>query len=212
MGPFTDTTNINNSNGFNTYVAADGFWANPADSNVICVNTASNWTDTVNFGMGNPPQVQGYPDTQQLYATPPTTLTSTFNITDPSDSSGTWEAAYDVWTNNYKSDVMVWEDTSTARAAGSFGGATVDNSNVTIDGVSYTLVHFGTEAQPERMLIAHTNVTSGSVNITDILNWLITNSYLPAGDGVNQSDFGWEVLQTSGAQTFTVNSYTLTSS
>jgi hypothetical protein len=209
LGPFSDPNDINNSNGYNTYVAQDGFWTSQ-DSGTLCVTSPSKWTDTVDFGPPGDGAVQGYPDTQQLYGTPPTTLKSTFNATEPPDSQGEWELAYDVWTNDYANDVMVWEDTSTSRLADN--GAVIDNPNVTIDGVSYTLMHYGTEAQPERMLVRNTPVTSGSEDITDDLNYLVSIGDLPAGDGINQSDFGWEVCSTVGTQTFTLNSYTLTSS
>ena len=210
LGPFTDPTDINSSDGYNTYVNNDGFWASGStDSQVLCVTTPSKWSDTVNFGPAGYGGVQGYPDVQQLYNPPPTTLTSQFNATDPPDSRGTWELAYDVWTNNYTNDVMVWEDTSTSRLANN--GAVIDNPNVAIDGVSYTLMHYGTGAQPERMLVRKTTVTSGSEDITDDLNYLISIGDLPAGDGINQVDFGWEVCSTVGTQVFTLNDFTMTS-
>jgi hypothetical protein len=209
LGPYTDTVDINNSNGYNTYILNNGFWGFSGDAQTLCVTTPSKWYDTITFGPAGYGGVQGYPDVQQLYNPAPTSLTSTFNATDPSRSQGTWELAYDIWlTNNYPQDIMVWEDTSASRLIGN--GNVVDNPNVTIDGVSYTLVHYGTAAQPERMFIRNTPSTSGSVNLTDIVAYLISIGDVPAGDGVIQSDFGWEVCSTVGTQTFTLNSYTLT--
>jgi hypothetical protein len=46
------------------------------------------------------------------------------------------------------------------------------------------------------------------VNVLADLDWLESNGYMPAGSGLNQIDFGWEICSTGGtAQTFTMSNF-----
>ena len=234
-GAFDDPADINNSNGYNTYVAANVFSDFDLHNNIkLCGNSASNWNMTWNAadaGDAGGGAVQGYPDIQQLYTdwgpntsagpTPIsalTSLTSTFNTTNPSDSIGQWEMAYDLWFNNYGSDIMIWENTSTARGIiSNYGGANILNPNVSIDGNSYTLIDYcGQDTcplsqDPELMLVRNTNVNAGTENILDDLHWLQSNGYLGAGDALGQVDFGWEICDSDSQNlTMAVDGYTLT--
>jgi hypothetical protein len=221
---YYDPTDINNSNGYNTYVNFQDTGNINTTNDKLCGSSPSSWN--FNWDAADGPDggaVQSYVAVQQLYNdwgndsyTPleggPTSITSTFNTTNPSDSIGNWEMAYDLWFENYPSDVMIWENTSTARGIiSSYGGATIDNPNVTIDGVSYTLIHYGSGAQPERMLVRNTNVNSGTENILADVQWLQANGYLPATDGLSQVNFGWEICDSdSQILNMAVNGYTLT--
>jgi len=234
-GAFDDPADINNSNGYNTYVEANVFSDFDLHNNIkLCGNSAGNWNMTwsaADGGDGGGGAVQGYPDIQELYTdwgpntsvgpTPIsalTSLTSTFNTTNPSDSIGQWEMAYDLWFNNYGSDIMIWENTSTARGIiSNYGAANILNPNVSIDGNSYTLIDYcGQDTcplsqDPELMLVRNTNVNAGTENILDDLHWLQSNGYLGAGDALGQVDFGWEICDSDSQNlTMAVNSYTLT--
>jgi hypothetical protein len=224
-GAYDDSANINASNGYNTYVEDQIFDDVDINNNItLCGSSPGNWNVTLNAAAGpDGGAVQGYPDIQQLYNnwsssggnTPIaslTGLTSTFNTTNPPDSVGNWEMAYDLWFSNYGSDIMIWENTSNSRGlASNYGGATIDNPNVTIDGQSYALIHYGGGSQPERMLVHNTNASSGTENILADLQWLEANGYLPSGDSLGQVNFGWELCNTDGQTlTYAVNAYTLT--
>jgi hypothetical protein len=229
LGPYKDP-DIYGSNGYITYVEVNGSWQDPSNTNTLCVQNASNWSITADYGPAGNGAVQGYPDTQEQFNPPdPTSLSSTFNITDPPDSQGNWEAAYDLWGNwgngdTNSADVMVWEDTSTARGLeSSYGGATIQNTNAIIDGQSYTVIYYCGQTQnctassdTEHMLVHNTNQTSGTENLQDDVNYLMSIGDL-SDNSIGQADFGWELCSTGTAsvespQTFTLNSYTLTGS
>ena len=167
-GAFYDPTEINNSNGYNTYVNNQLENTQTGFSDKLCGTGPSSWNLTWNApDASDNGAVQGYPDVQQLYNdwgsdsyTPleggPTSITSTFNTTNPSDSVGNWEMAYDLWFENYTADVMIWENTSTARGIeSSYGGANILNSNVTIDGNSYTLIDYLREHELSDQSVEH---------------------------------------------------------
>ena len=166
--------------------------------------------------------MQAYPDVQSIFTLPTDTypplsgyssITSTFNATNPPDSQGNWEQAYDIWLGGYSNDIMIWVNTSDERgASSSYGGATIDGQ-ATIDGISYTLIHYGTDAQPERMLVMNTPESSGTVNITDVLAYLQSIGDIPTGVGVSEVNFGWEICHTDGQTlNFALNSYSLSAS
>jgi hypothetical protein len=218
---------INNSNGYNTYVNIN-MWGNiDSTGDKLCGTGPGNWTFTTTEADGpDGGAVQGYPDVQQLYNdwngtsdgnTPISQsgapdVTSTFSTTDPPVSQGQWELAYDLWSSDYPTDIMVWEDVATARGAiSNYGGATIDNPDVVIDGVHYTLIHYGSGAQPERMLVAHTNVTSGSIDLRDIMLYMENAGLVPMDNEFTQIQLGWEVCDTDGVPaSFGVNGFTLT--
>ena len=124
---YLDPADINNSNGYNTYLMSNVWGDLDINNNIkLCGSSPSNWNVTVNAADAgdNNGNVQAYPDVQQLYtdwgpsatSTPITALTgltSTFSTVNPSNSIGQWESAYDLWFDGYSSDIMIWEDTST---------------------------------------------------------------------------------------------------
>ena len=56
------------------------------------------------------------------------------------------------------------------------------------------------------------NEQSGTVDILSMLTWLESHGYLPAGSGLNQIDYGFEICSTTGAETFTVSQFSIKSS
>jgi len=191
----------------------------------MCDPTLSDsaWSFSANAGAAaDQGAVQAYPDVQSIFTLPTNTypplsgyssITSTFSSTNPPDSQGNWEEAYDIWLGGYSNDIMIWVNTSDERgASSSYGGATIDGQ-ATIDGISYTLIHFGGGAQPERMLVMNTPENSGTVNIKDVLDYLIIAGDVPSTVGVAQINFGWEICHTDGATlNYALNSYGLSAS
>ena len=249
---FNDPTDINNSNGFNTYVENNVWGDVDINNNIkLCGTSPSNFNVTVGAGDAgdNNGTTQAYPIVPQLYtewgpntniATPiaqagAPVVTSTYDVTDPTKTStNQWEAAYDLWSDHYDNDIMVWVDTTPARLEDN--GAVVINTNVNIDGVSYTLLQNGgctpmsclaankTDGpQPEMMFVRNTNAQVGSINADEFMKYVEANDPgtlnadgsvtggMPPQNDFSQVDFGWEICDTDGVnQTFTVNGYTLT--
>ncbi len=227
-GPYYDP-NIwfSNGNGTTTYVKNQNTGANAGTTETLCnpQHSAENWTVAANMKGGT--NVQYFPDMQEVLTTPNknadggqgqlvsgfNSLSSTFNTSDPGDANGVWESAYDIWFDNRPGDIMVWEDTSTARLTGN--GAHVINSNVTIAGQSFTLLDNcnGTcsPTTDEIMLVHNTTATSGTENILADVQWLQANGYVASLTGFSELNFGFEICGTAGTtENFALNSYSLT--
>jgi hypothetical protein len=174
------------------------------------------WSVSAKMPAGNT-AVVSYPDTQQLYTTTSNTpdplsnfssITSSYAESGPSASGDDYEAAYDIWagtgSSDYAQEIMIWVDNHGQRPAGS------DVASATIDGVGYKIWSTGgagAVGHPVSMVL-DSNESSGSVNVLDDLKWLESSGYMPAGSGLNQIDFGYEICSTGGvAQTFTLSGY-----
>lgn len=231
LGPYFDPSiYFSNGNGTTTYVKNQNTGANTGTTETLCDPNVSpaNWTVAAN--MSGRTNVQYFPDMQEVLTTAvknPTgqgqllsgfsSLTSTFNTTSPPASSGNWESAYDVWLDNRAGDVMVWENTSTARLVGN--GAKVISSSVTIAGQSFTLlencpnvnnVQVCTPTSDEVMLVHNTNVAAGSENLLADIAYLQGTGDVPAATGVSEINFGWEICGTAGTtEDFALNGYRL---
>lgn len=169
-----------------------------------------NWSVTASMPAKNT-AVVSYPDIQQLYTTvsnTPTPLADfhsiTSSYTESGPQGGDWEAAYDIWTDMYSVETMIWVDNHGQTPAGSkVATATIGNASYSVWSAGKGLVS----------LVLNSNQSSGSVDVLAALNWLKSNNYMSATAGVNQIDFGFEICSTGGsAQKFTMSQYSLKSS
>jgi hypothetical protein len=182
----------------------------------LSANSPGDWSVSANMPAGNT-AVVSYPDTQQLYTSTSNTpnplsgfssMTSSYTENGPAGSGNDWEAAYDIWagtgSNNYAQEIMIWVDNHGQRPAGSAV------ASATIDGVGYKIwstSKAGTVGNTVSMVL-DSNQPSGTVNVLDDLNWLVSNGYMPAASGLNQVDFGFELCSTGGTpETFDVTQY-----
>ena len=213
---------ITRSNGRNTRVINE-MW-NPINgaSQTLTVHNPGDWSVSADIPAGNT-AVVSYPDIQVNYLTTRNTseplsdfssITSSFAENGPGNGGDDYEAAYDIWAgsggHNFANEIMIWVDNHGQRPSGS------DVATVSIDGVTYNLWH-----SPKKRARGHNTVslvlpdneTSGTVNILGVLNWTISNGYVPSGSGLSQIDFGWEICSTGGvAKTFSLTGYSITSS
>jgi hypothetical protein len=175
------------------------------------------WRRRVNRRVHRRARQLALPDTQQIYTTAGDTpnplssfssITGSFTENGPANTGDDYEAAYDIWAgtgnSNGAQEIMIWVDNHGQTPAGS------DVASATIDGVGYKIwstAKAGTVGHTVSMVL-NSNQSSGSVNIRDDLNWLESNGYMPAGSGLNQIDFGWEICSTAGVpETFTLSQY-----
>jgi hypothetical protein len=162
-------------------------------------------------GAGTDDSVKAYADTQLNVNYPLSTLTSlpsTFDVTVPT-GGGTvpavgkqWNAAYDLWLDNYGTEVMVW-NTWTMNWQywyGVYGGV-----QTTIDGIAYHAYTNGSGLWFIRDQV--TNV--GSVDLGHVLQWAVSVGWLRSTQTVNAVEYGFEVAYTGELTTFTLNDYTL---
>jgi hypothetical protein len=213
-GPYPGFAGIviqNNDNNQGGASVIQDIW-NPISniSQTLTSYNPGNWSVTASMPASNT-AVVSYPDIQQLYTTSSNTPTPladfhsiTSSYTESGPQGGDWEAAYDIWTDNYAVETMIWVDNHGQTPAGS----KVATAN--INGVSYSVWSAGKDLVS---LVLNSNQTSGSVDVLAALKWLQSNNYMNANAGVNQVDFGFEICSTGGsAQKFAMSQYSLKSS
>jgi len=154
-------------------------------------------------------QVETYPDTEydvggrdHLSTTPVSgwaSITSTFSEAFPSGVGG-WDAAYDLWLNNWSTEIMIWNEWSGAQSYWPDQATT----SLTLDGVPYKFYDNGGEL----MFFRNTQVKSGSVDILAAFQWLESQGLVKSTDIPTQLEYGVEVCYTSGSETFPLTGLT----
>ena len=158
-------------------------------------------------------EVVGYPDDQCLiYAALPSSLTSSFDITPPADSSGLdYEYAYDIWLTtasdainaNWNNDLelMIWTYVNGQVPAGSVAATLSDGAQVWVAGNNTT----GTVS-----VVLPQNETIGTVDIDSIISQLTALGYVSSSDnGILDVGYGIEAPY-GGGRTFEVNGFSVT--
>ena len=153
--------------------------------------------------------VKTYPCVQANFKNPPLTsftkLTSTFAESMPSSANVYAEAAYDIWLNYNKVEVMIW----------------VDNHGEVPLGRVLTHIQVGTQeftvwqSGPNMFsfVLGYPQETTGQVDILSFFQWLVSHRFLSDSDTMTQVNFGWEISSTDGvSQNFEVRNYSLSAS
>jgi hypothetical protein len=195
-----------------SYTVANDVWGSNPGPETIWANSGSNWGIFSNqTGNG----IKSYPHVEYDNINTPVnslgTITSSFNASTPSGSN--YDQSYDIWLNGNQYEVMIWaswkNNNPIAKSYNANGTPNATYSNVTIDGITYN-VYTGTGGSGACMSFLRTSQTSsGTVIISDVLKWINTTGWYnnPTLSGIQ---CGWEILDTSGQQTFTMNSYSVT--
>lgn len=155
----------------------------------------------------NSTSVKTYPSVQENYSK--TTLGSlhglwsSFAETMPSVSNFDAEAAYDIWLNNYKIEVMVWVDNHGQRPAGNV------IARINIYGKRFAVWKSGSSMYTFALLGKQER--KGTVHLLRTMDWLVRRGYLKSSDSLTQVNFGWEICSTNGRpMDFTLTHYGLT--
>jgi hypothetical protein len=195
-----------------SYTVANDVWGSNPGPETIWANSGSNWgVFSTQSGSG----IKSYPhveyDNINTAVNSLGTVTSSFNATTPSGSN--YDQSYDIWLNGNGYEVMIWNSWNNnnpiAKSYNSNGSPNPTYSNVTIDGITYN-VYTGTGGSGPCMSFLRTSqVASGTVIISDVLKWINTTGWYnnPTLAGIQ---CGWEILDTTGQQDFTMNSYSVT--
>jgi hypothetical protein len=148
--------------------------------------------------------VQTYPDS--LYSISGsktvaqyTSITSTF--AEEYQHQGNWNAAYDLWLNDWSIEVMIWNEWN----GGPGYWATQAKTAVTLNGVPYHFYNNGGEL----MFFRDTQVKSGSVDILAAWQWLVTKNLVKTTDVPTQIEYGVEICSTVGTQRFDTTGFTV---
>ena len=217
---FTDNTDPGDIENF--WVNNDA-WSGSHGPQTINVCSASSWNAVSNQpNIGG--QVETFPDTEydvggrDSPSTKPisgfNSITSTFSESNPTGGNDGWDAGYDLWTNQWSNETMIWNQWAGSQAfwpqqANGSGGAAL-----TLAGVPYHFFANGDNCNTtnvgncELMFFRDTQTTSGSVDILAAFRWEVANGYAKASDVPTQLEYGTEVCYTSGNETFNTTGLT----
>ncbi len=171
--------------------------ANPGPQ-TICGNSESDWQATSTQRAGNT-EVLTYPSVQLNYngtngypLSKFTSMTSSYAETMNAVSGTDAEAAYDIWINGLKKEVMIWVDNHGQAPAGSKVATT------TFSGATWDL--YETSNRSYMAFVREGNASAGTVDLFAALNYLEGRGDLAASDVLWQVNFGWEICSTAGAR------------
>jgi hypothetical protein len=184
----------------------------PCGAQTLWANSSSNWGVVSDQAKGNT-AVMVYPDAQNVYTLPsgdPDPLKnfgiiqSTFKERSP--SVGDFEAAYDLWLNNWNTEVMIWVDNHGQTPAGNVVGTT------TIYGQRFTVWssagQSGGYPSGPFTFVLNKNEKGGRVHILSAFRVLEEMKLIPATSSLDDIEFGWEICSTGGhPENFEVTSY-----
>jgi len=185
-------------------------WSGGQGPQVLTASSFQNWsvTATDTDPADAPGEVLTYPDASFNYyqVGPPaqydlnniTSLTSDFTESMPQLSDLDAEAAYDIWLNNWDTEVMVWVDTAPAMDRNLADSGDTKVGTYTYDGQNFSLWTNGTGINGFYIFLLDHNETSGSVDLKAMLETLVSLNYIPATSPLTEIPFGWEICDTGG--------------
>jgi hypothetical protein len=186
-------------------------WNGSAGPQSLQVCNQSSWEAASNQ-TNNGGAVETYPDTEYDVGgrnNPSTTpisgwgsITSTFSEAYP--AGGGWDAAYDLWLNNWTTEIMIWNQW----AGENDYWPNQATTSLTLAGVPYKFFNNGGEL----MFFRQTQVMSGSVDILAAFQWLVSQGLVKASDVPTQLEYGVEISYTSGTETFPTTGLTFSAS
>ena len=218
---------VNEGPGFKTgaFTVANNVWGSGPGPECVWATSTTLWGVTANH-----PQTSGvksYPNiglSPKLLISGIKTYTSSFDITVPGNV-GSWEAAYDMWLRtpgggNTRIELMVWMYTYKTGPISSI----VASTKPTIGDYTWT-VHYGSNGSNATISLVNTspstgktaNVTSGTIDVKGILDWLIANNTTQYGQFDNtwtldQVQWGFEISGDGGStQEFINNCFSVSS-
>ena len=194
------------------YYVANDMWnvGGYSASQTIYACSHSNWYAVANMNNNSGDgAVKTYPNAHEDFNGPRISsfhsIDSTFAESSP--HVGIYEDAYDIWINGVASsgstEVMIWTENHGQTPGGSQQGT------ATIGGRAYTVWRSGSYIA----FVATSNVTSGTVNLLAVFDWIMAKGWMPASSTLGQIDYGTEIVSTGEAPaTFAVHNFSVSTS
>lgn len=194
-GPYPETAGIDGA----TEVDANDWSGDPAYRATLYANGPADWQAVADTA-GDGGAILAYPNTWIHDVSGPvdaaSSVVTSWSTSFPHDSATVGWAAYDLWFNDWATEVMVQTDISAGPAY-----ACAPAASATFGGQPWHLCVFGSErvwkhGTDDAHLI---NQASGSLDVLPFLAWMEQHGYLPAGSTWTAASFGFEVANTGGA-------------
>jgi hypothetical protein len=208
-GPFAypqiEGTSSNPSVGNNVWNPISGW------QQTLHANNPGSWSVTANMPSGNT-AVVSYPSSGSQYGDRAlssfSSMYSSFTENMNANSSTSAWAAYDIWLNGGKNEVMIQHDFANNGAcpgpSATFGGS---------DGVPVQNWYMCGPWGSEYAWKLTGDEKSGSVDILAMLTWMENHGDLPKNSTLSSIGYGWEIASTGGRpETFAVSRYSISAS
>jgi hypothetical protein len=184
-------------------------WGPSPGSQCIWANSYSNWGLTANHSGSS---IESYPNVDKAGINKAVnslgTVSSSFNASTPSGTK--YDQAYDIWLNGSSYEVMIWNKWSgTQPIAASYdanGNAVPSYKNQSIGGTTYNVYHRGSVTS----FLRTSQTSSATVNIKAVLQWINNTPKWYSNPTLAKVQCGWEIINTGGSKSFTMNSYSCT--
>jgi hypothetical protein len=179
----------------------NNIWGSGAGSQCIWANSPTNWgvvADHPNTG-----GVKSYPNLTRFYGRQVSqmgTATSSFNVTVPT-SSVAFASTYDIWSSDNVHEIMLW-----VNRYGPVGAIGSYETTVTVGGHTWDFYRGSHSGIQVYSFLRQGNVSSGTVDIRAISQWLVSTGRMP-NVTIGNVQFGFEITSSSGGRDFAVNSY-----
>jgi hypothetical protein len=185
-----------------TYTVYNDEWGANYTYQDLWVNSAGNWGvwSQQNYTSG----VESYPNVSRNVNRGISSLSyvnSSFTVTDP--SAGSYEAAYDIWTQDNANEIMIWTDVHNVGPLGSYV------QTLSLDGRTYNVFKGWNGANNVFSFVDTSTVTSGTFNILDVLKWIQYSKGWMSNETLGKVQFGWEITTQNPGQNFMVDSYSV---
>lgn len=152
--------------------------------------------------------VKTYPNVHKDYDKTPISslhyLTSSFAATTP--HVGIYDVAYDIWLNGVATsgsdEIMIWTDNYKQVPAGTKA------DTVTLSGHAFNV--WKTKDDSYIAFVPTSVLTSGTIDLLALFNWLIGKGWLPSNSTLGQICYGVEIVSTDGAEAkFTFSDFSI---
>jgi len=186
------------------YWVQQDIWGTSTVGQTIYANSFSNWEVVANYSGGG---IKSYPAVGRNIGKSISSLSSVTSWYTASNGSGSYDNAYDIWLNGSANEVMIWQSWNgtqpIASSYNSSGQAIPTESNVSIGGTTYNFYTRGTVFS----FLRTSQTDSAWTDILAVLKWLASKGYVQSSETLTDVQFGWEIINTNGSQTFAINGY-----
>lgn len=202
------------------YHISNNIWNtdDPVGPQTISVCNYHNWSVVSNQpGNADNDSVKSYPDVQKpvkiSMANVPDINTS-WKVNTPSVTGNTtgkgqqWNAAYDLWLNNFDSEIMVWTNWN---ANWQYWYNQYGGEMKTIDGVEYYVYHKPASGGNASGIwfVRKSGVNQGSLNLKPLLDFAKTKTWVTNTDTLEYIEYGFEIMYTGAPTRFDVLDYSV---